>query len=129
MSHAPKLAGQRLSDNEAVRVLADARRLGEGQGVRFRIVIGGVERPAFAVRYRGALYAYLNVCRHESLELDFGDAHFFDDAYDTLVCCHHGARYRPETGACAGGPCAGGRLTPLRLEARDGALWCLGPSG
>jgi hypothetical protein len=65
-------------------------------------------------------------CRHQSLPLDFGDAHYFDEAYDALVCCHHGARYRPESGECFAGPCLGGRLTPLVVEERDGALWCVG---
>jgi nitrite reductase/ring-hydroxylating ferredoxin subunit len=109
-----------------VRILEEARRLGEGQGIRFRVTIEGVEREAFAVRYRGRVYAYLNTCRHQGLELDFGDAHFFDDDYDALVCCHHGARYRPETGACVGGPCEGGRLTALAVEERSGELWCVG---
>jgi len=111
---------------EAVRVLADTRRLGEGQGVRFRVTLDGVSREAFAVRWKGGLYAYLNSCRHESLPLDFGDAHFLDEAADALVCVHHGARYQPETGACAAGPCAGGALTALALEARDRELWCVG---
>jgi|SRR5215470_1312293 len=115
-----------MSAQGAVRVLAEARRLGEGQGARFQIVVDGVAREAFVVRYRGACHAYLNTCRHQLLPLDFGDAHFFDDAYDALVCCHHGARYRPETGGCLEGPCDGGRLTRLALEERDGALWCLG---
>ena len=110
-------------------VAADARRLGEGQAVRFRIVVDGVEREAFAVRYRGRAHAYLNTCRHQSLELDFGDAHFFDEDYDALVCCHHGARYRPETGECVSGPCAGARLSTLALEERNGGLWCLGLAG
>jgi nitrite reductase/ring-hydroxylating ferredoxin subunit len=109
-----------------LRVLADARRLGEGMGARFQILLEGVEREAFVVRYRGRCYGYLNVCRHQSLALDFGDAHFFDDDYDALVCCHHGARYRPETGECAGGPCEGGRLTALAFEERAGELWCTG---
>jgi len=107
-------------------VLPEARRLGEGQGVRFTVVLGGVRRDAFAVRYRGQVHAYLNTCRHQSLQLDFGDAHFFDDAYDALVCCHHGARYRPGTGECLEGPCAGGVLAALATEERDGALWCVG---
>lgn len=110
-------------------VLRDARALREGGGVRFRVVDYGVEREAFAVRFRGAVFAYVNACRHEQLPLDFGDARFFDEAADALVCCHHGARYHPETGACLDGPCAGGRLTPLALEVRDGALWCLGRPG
>src|SRR5258706_5582404 len=107
-------------------ILAEARRLGEGMGMRFRIVLDGDEREAFAVRWHGKVRAYLNTCRNQSLELDFGDAHFFDEAYDALVCCHHGARYRPGTGACLGGPCEGGRLTPLAVEEREGGLWCLG---
>ena len=111
---------------EPVRVLADTRRLPEGTAVRFAVTVDGVGRDAFAVRWKGGIHAYLNTCRHQSLPLDFGDAHFFDEAYDALVCCHHGARYRPETGACLEGPCAGGRLTPLVIDERDGALWCLG---
>jgi nitrite reductase/ring-hydroxylating ferredoxin subunit len=112
-----------------VRILAEARRLGEGQGLRFTVTVEGIVRDAFAVRYRGRVHAYLNTCRHQLLNLDFGDAHFFDDAYDALVCCHHGARYRPETGECFEGPCVGGRLTALRVEEREGAIWCDGPGG
>ena len=109
-----------------VLVLSDARRLGEGQGIRFELVLDGVRRDAFAVRYRGAIHGYVNACRHQSLTLDFGDAHFFDDEYDALVCCHHGARYEPATGRCVDGPCAGARLTKLAVELREGALWCIG---
>ena len=109
-----------------VLVLRDARALGEGAGVRFRVRDFGIEREAFAVRFRGAWHAYLNACRHQGLELDFGDGCFFDDAGVELVCCHHGARYHPESGACLSGPCAGGGLTRLALEERGGALWCLG---
>src|SRR5262249_28254947 len=127
LSHATVGWSQSVSEFEPGRLLSEARRIGEGQGLRFRVVLGGVERPAFAVRFRGVIYGYLNNCRHESLELDFGDAHFFDDAYDALVCCHHGARYRPETGECLGGPCAGGRLTALAVEGRGGERWWPGP--
>ena len=109
-----------------VRILPEAHRLREGDGARFTVTVDGVTRDAFVVRYRGGAHAYVNSCRHQSLPLDFGDARFFDDAYDALVCCHHGARYRPDTGACLAGPCHGGGLSPLRVEERDGALWCVG---
>jgi nitrite reductase/ring-hydroxylating ferredoxin subunit len=112
-----------------VQVLRESRALREGSGVRFRLLDHGIERDAFAVRFGGRLFAYVNACRHENLPLDFGDARFFDDAYDALVCCQHGARYRVDTGECIEGPCAGGRLTRLALEERDGALWCLGRPG
>jgi nitrite reductase/ring-hydroxylating ferredoxin subunit len=110
-----------------IRILPDARRLREGDGLRFTVVLDGVSRDAFAVRFRGTVHAYLNTCRHQLQNLDFGDAHFFDERCDALVCCHHGARYRPETGECVEGPCLGARLTALAVEEREGALWCLGP--
>ncbi|MGH7730392.1 MAG: Rieske (2Fe-2S) protein [Candidatus Eiseniibacteriota bacterium] len=112
--------------NEPVRILPEAARLREGGGARFTVTVDGVSWDAFVVRYRGRLHAYVNCCRHQSLTLDFGDARFFDEAYDALVCCHHGARYRPETGECVEGPCLGARLTPLAVEERGGALWCVG---
>ena len=109
-----------------VLVVREAHRLREGDGVRFRILDHGLERDAFAVRYRGGALAFLNTCRHQSLALDFGDARFFDDQADALVCVHHGARYAPETGVCVAGPCVGSRLTRLGLEERGGGLWCTG---
>jgi nitrite reductase/ring-hydroxylating ferredoxin subunit len=109
-----------------VRIAAEARRLRETEGLRFELVLDGIARDAFAVRWHGRVFGYVNMCRHESLALDFGDAHFFDEACDALVCCHHGARYQPETGVCVAGPCLGARLTPLVVEERDGALWCVG---
>ena len=114
---------------EPVMVLDESAPLAEVEGVRFTLRLDGLPRDAFAVRWRGRPYAYLNTCRHQGLNLDFGDAHFFDEACDALVCCHHGARYDPASGACTGGPCAGGRLTALLLEERGGALWCLGLAG
>ena len=120
--------GARVADIplEPVRVIADARRIGEGAAARFAVTVDGVSRDAFAVRWKGRVFAYVNTCRHQSLPLDFGDLHFFDEAYDALVCCHHGARYRPDSGECFDGPCAGARLTRLVIEARGEELWCVG---
>ncbi len=111
----------------AVHVLDDVRTLGEGQSAKFTVRLHGLARPAFVVRWKGALHAYVNTCRHQSLPLDFGDGQFFDDTYDALVCVQHGARYHPGSGACLDGPCEGGRLTKLGLEQRGQALWCTGP--
>ena len=107
-------------------VHANPAALRDGEGARFTIRDYGVEREAFVVRWTGKLYAYLNTCRHQAQQLDLGDARFFDADGARLECRHHGARYRPESGACFDGPCEGRGLTPLALELRDGALWCLG---
>ena len=106
-------------------MLPDARSLAEGRATRFTVTLDGVAQEALAVRWRGAAYAYVNRCRHQSLPLDFGDGHVFDEEYDALVCCHHGARYRPDSGVCFDGPCVGGRLTALVLETRGAELWCV----
>lgn len=111
---------------DPVCVGAPAARWGEGDAVRFSITLDGVARDAFAVCWHGGVRAFVNSCRHQSLPLDFGDGHFFDDAFDALVCCQHGARFHPETGECSAGPCKGAFLTALALEERDGALWCTG---
>src|SRR5207244_10774046 len=110
-----------------LRNVADSARRAAGAGLRCTLVLDGVLRDAFVVRYHGRPYAYLNTCRHLGFTLDFGDARFFDDDYDALVCCQHGARYRPETGECFAGPCVGSKLTRLAVEERDGAIWC-GPA-
>ena len=82
--------------------------------------------PVAVARWRGRVHAYVNSCRHQSLPLDFGDGRFFDEAFDALVCCHHGARYAPGTGRCAEGPCKGASLTALAVDARGGEWWCTG---
>lgn len=111
---------------DPVRILPSGRTLSEGEGRRFTVRLHGIERDAFAVGHRGRMYAYLNTCRHQSQNLDFGDGHFFDEAFDALVCCHHGARYEVATGVCVEGPCRGARLTALVLETREDGLWCAG---
>lgn len=107
----------------AVCVGAPAARWGEGDSVRFSITLHGVSRDGFAVCWHGEVRAFVNSCRHQSRQLDFGDGHFFDEAFDALVCCHHGARFHPQTGECVEGPCKGAFLTALTLVERDGALW------
>jgi nitrite reductase/ring-hydroxylating ferredoxin subunit len=87
-----------------------------GDGVRFFVCRGGRTLPAFVVRYRGEVRAYLNQCAHRALELDIAPRRFFDMERKTLICATHGARYRPVDGACVGGPCAGTGLIPVAVR-------------
>jgi nitrite reductase/ring-hydroxylating ferredoxin subunit len=93
------------------------------RGVRFPVTAGGADASAFAVRYRGKAYAYLNRCAHVPIELDWNEGEFFASDGLYLMCSTHGALYLPESGRCAGGPCKGGRLRPLVLIERDGQLY------
>ncbi len=96
--------------------LADA-----GPAVPFDVVYGGHTCRAFAVRWKGAVHAYLNRCTHVAMELDWEPNRVFDDSGQWLLCSTHGAAYRPDTGACAGGPCRGG-LVRIALSERDGVV-------
>lgn len=93
-----------------------------GPAIRFEIDEGGEPAPAFAIRYRGRVYAYVNRCAHVSLELDFLPGRFFDTSGEYLICASHGAIYEPDSGRCAGGPCNGAGLEPLRVVEHDGRI-------
>jgi nitrite reductase/ring-hydroxylating ferredoxin subunit len=92
-----------------------------GDAVPFDVVYGGRPCRAFAIRYRGRVHAYLNRCMHVAMEMDFMPNRFFDHSGQWLICATHGALYRPDTGACAGGPCHGG-LIAIALTEQDGKV-------
>jgi nitrite reductase/ring-hydroxylating ferredoxin subunit len=94
-----------------------------GRGVRFEIERHGTRVPAFAVRYGGKVYGYLNRCAHVPVELDWQPGEFFDDTGMHLVCATHGALYSPASGACLGGRCNGSGLCPVSVLERDGQVF------
>ncbi|TSA10745.1 MAG: Rieske (2Fe-2S) protein [Betaproteobacteria bacterium] len=94
-----------------------------GDGVRFAFDRNGETVPAFAIRHRGRVYAYLNRCAHIAMELDWKPGNFFDTDREYLICSTHGALYAPESGACRGGPCRGAALTALNLFEADGKVY------
>ncbi len=96
-----------------------------GDGVRFEVTWQLGPAPAFAIRYRGRVYAYLNRCGHVPMEIDWQPGRFFDFTGLYLVCGTHGALYAPETGACVGGRCNGKGLRPLVVEERDGRVYLI----
>ncbi len=101
-----------------------------GPGLRFTVVRGAAVVPAFAVRFRGRIHAYVNLCAHRELELDWLPGEFFDASGTLLVCSVHGALYEPESGRCVAGPCAGAALTKVRvIERPDGTMVIAGADG
>ncbi len=104
-------------------ICASADLVDGGDGVRFVVQRGGRDVAAFAVRFRGKVYAYFNRCAHVAVELDWQPGRFFDSDGLYLICATHGALYRPESGACVEGPCRGGRLEMLPVVERDGGVY------
>lgn len=92
-----------------------------GMAVPFDVRYGGQTCRAFAIRWQGCAHAYLNRCAHVAMEMDWQPDRFFDDSGSWLLCGTHGAVYRPDTGACAGGPCRGG-LVKISLSEQDGVV-------
>ena len=94
-------------------------------GIRFTVQRYGDEVPAFVIRFRGRVHAYLNQCGHVPAQLDWQPGEFFDYSKLYLVCSIHGALYAPESGQCLGGRCQGVGLKPLRVEERSGFVYLL----
>jgi nitrite reductase/ring-hydroxylating ferredoxin subunit len=105
----------------ASQALADC-----GRGVRFEVQYFGQPAPAFAVRYRGEVHAYLNRCAHVAMELDWQEGAFFDADGRDLLCSTHGATYDARSGRCLGGPCNRTPLVKLRVEERSGKVYFTG---
>lgn len=107
----------------AEQVVCAAEELADGgDGVRFELKLGERAIPAFAVRFRGQVHAYLNMCPHAFTELDWLPGKFFDSSGLYVICATHGACFTPESGFCIAGPCRGQRLSRVHIAERDGAI-------
>ncbi len=82
-------------------------------------------RPAraFALRFDGAVRAYMNRCIHVPMEMDWQPGEFLDLDKRVILCSTHGAAYDPHDGRCVGGPCGRGRLAAIRTEEADGQVY------
>lgn len=82
-------------------------------------------RPAraFALRFDGAVVAYLNRCAHVPTEMDWQAGEFLDMDKRWILCSIHGASYEPADGRCVGGPCGRGRLIPVAVQERAGQVY------
>lgn len=83
----------------------------------------GQPARAFALRFDGRVFAYLNRCLHVPTEMDWQPGEFLDLDRRFIVCSMHGATYDPTSGHCVGGPCRRGRLLALHVEECDGQVY------
>jgi nitrite reductase/ring-hydroxylating ferredoxin subunit len=100
-----------------------------GPGVRFTVARFGAGEPAFLVRFRGQVHAYLNRCGHVPVEMDWQQGEFFDSSGLYLICATHGALYAPDSGRCLGGRCNGKGLEKLVVGEHDGWVVLTGEGG
>jgi len=95
---------------------ASIRDLPPGTSAKFPLRWRGRRVEAFVVNFEGTFHAYVNQCIHAGTPLDWWPNEFFTDDGRLLICATHGAVYEPDTGHCAGGPCAGGSLYRLAVR-------------
>jgi len=105
--------------------IAHIDELKNGQTKKFKVRRADRVTEAFLIRKGGEHYAYLNLCRHWMVGLDYDDNDFLTEDGDWVVCKSHGALYRPETGECESGPCNGAALYRIPLEQDRSAVWAL----
>jgi nitrite reductase/ring-hydroxylating ferredoxin subunit len=99
--------------------------LKDGQTKKFKIRRADRVTEAFLIRKGGDYFAYLNLCRHWMVGLDYDDNDFLSEEGAWVVCKSHGAVYRPETGECESGPCNGAALYRVPVEQDPEAVWAL----
>jgi len=93
-----------------------------GGSAKFPILWRGRRVEGFVVHFREEFHAYVNLCIHAGTPLDWWPNEFFTEDGELLICATHGALYAPDTGRCAGGPCAGGGLYRLAVRVADGRV-------
>ena len=114
-----------MADGERLICAAGALQ-DSGKAVRFEVEYFGERTPAFVVRFRGRVHAYLNRCSHLPMELDWREGEVFDAEGRDLICSTHGASYSADSGRCLGGPCGGAPLVALQVTERDGKVFFKG---
>jgi len=78
-----------------------------------------------AVRRKGTVFLYKNICPHTDSPLDWRPGMFLNSRKDLIQCSTHGALFRIEDGACVAGPCDGQALDAVPAEVRDGNVWLI----
>ncbi|MEQ5836536.1 Rieske 2Fe-2S domain-containing protein [Marinobacter sp. NFXS9] len=87
---------------------------------------GNGQDSMFVVATEQGLFAYRNSCPHvPGSPMAWRKNAYLSTDGTEIVCFAHGARFDPETGMCAGGPCPGQRLTsvPLDIDTATGRVF------
>lgn len=113
---------------ERISLCKSTNLLDSAAAVAFQVSYCGLSCAAFAIRYQGQVYAYLNRCSHVPMEMDYQPNQFFDMTGHWLMCATHGAMYSPQTGQCRMGPCRGGLIKIEASEFDDDVYWHTAPN-
>ena len=88
--------------------------LSDGQAKGF--AVEGAEYDIFVYRQGDDVRAFVNSCPHQGTPLDWVPDQFIGPDGEHFLCATHGALFRRDDGYCIAGPCAGARLTAVRVS-------------
>ena len=88
----------------------------------FTITSNGADREIFAIRLGDEVFAYVNVCPHRQMALNWKPDVFL--AYDKsrILCTMHAATFDIREGHCLTGPCPGQSLESVPIVIEDGIV-------
>ena len=109
--------------SESVFLCPSTDLVDSGEAVPFEVRYYSESVAAFAVRYAGTVYAYINRCTHVPMEMDYQPNQFFDSTGHWLMCATHGAMYSPQTGQCVMGRCRSGLVKIAVSEEAGRVHW------
>ncbi len=113
---------ERLTSTPAGVALCRLDAIGEPGARNFVLEIGGRRFHGFVVRTGGLVRGYVDRCPHWGLPLAQVLDRYLTEDGGLIACSWHGALFRPDDGACVGGPCTGARLTLWPVEVADGMI-------
>jgi nitrite reductase/ring-hydroxylating ferredoxin subunit len=94
----------------------------------FNVVLEGEETEIFLARKDGVTRAYINVCPHRYLPLNWKDDAFLTFDKGRILCVVHAAVFEIADGACVTTHCFEG-LTPVEIAVENGDIRLVGTVG
>jgi nitrite reductase/ring-hydroxylating ferredoxin subunit len=82
----------------------------------------GLRTSLILARKGGAISAFINECPHAGYPLQRADGVILIQEGRFMVCGAHGASFKLENGACAGGPCNGDGLERVAIKIKHGEV-------
>ncbi len=81
------------------------------------------KRSILIARMGNEAFAFLNMCPHMGVELQFQDNKFMSFDGSQIQCAMHGALFDLPSGYCNWGPCSGRSLIPVAIEIKEGEIF------
>lgn len=96
--------------------------IADGAARNFAIQLRAGRFHGFVVRRGAAVFGYVDRCPHMQVPLARTLDDYLTPTGEMIACGWHGALFDIASGACLGGPCAGGALIPWPVALADGEL-------